>query len=123
MSTFTLDEIREAAEAKYGSTVIPLPGGIEVKLLNPIRLSKEKRAELMRIQGEMNSLAESAEGASDEDAIDTTEAQFDLLARAIRTVCETQRQADALLAKIGHDGGQLLTVFERYNKSEAPGEA
>ncbi len=123
MSTFTLGQIREAAEAKYGSTIIPLGNGVEAKLLNPIRLSKEKRAELMDIQKQMNELAEANDAESSEGSVDTTEAQFELLSKAIRAVCETTRQADALLAEIGHDGGQLLTVFELYNKTEKPGEA
>ncbi|MEU9777267.1 phage tail assembly protein [Streptomyces sp. NPDC047968] len=53
MASYTLDDIRAAAEARYGSTDISLGGHI-VRLLNPLRLSKANRDKLAALQDEIN---------------------------------------------------------------------
>lgn len=108
MSAFTLDDIRAAAEAKYGSTDIKLSSGNEVRLLNPLRLPKEKRAALQGLQEAME-----AEGSDQEEE----------LARAIHLIAATPAQADALLAEVDGDLALLATIFERYTEGAQVGEA
>ena len=111
--SFTLDNIREAAEAKYGATEIEV-GSRTVRLLNPLRLSKAKRNELMALQGKLD-----AEATDGEEPVD----QEELLSGAIRLVCETSGQADCLLDEINGDLAVLAQVFETYGKGTQLGEA
>lgn len=111
MANFTLDDIRTAAEAKYGSTDIELGDGMVVKLVNPLRLPKLRRDALMNIQGDLNAEGEDAKG------------QEEILAEAIRLVAEKPVQAEALLEAVGDDLTVLAEIFERYTKSTQVGEA
>lgn len=108
MASFTLDDIRAAAEARYGSTDIELGDGRHCRLLNPLRLAKERRSELMALQGQLDS------EDSDQEA---------LLAHAIRLVAEHEHMADELLGHIGGDLTVLAQVFETYGKETQVGEA
>src|SRR5690349_8995707 len=83
MATFSLDDIKAAAEAKYGSTDID---GCE--LLNPLRLPKKKRDALMDLQHEL-----------DKDGAD----QETLLADAIRLVAASKTKAEKLIEAIDGD--------------------
>lgn len=107
MSAYTLDDIRAAAEAKYASTDIQV-GDTTVRLINALRLPKEKRAALMSIQDDME-----AEGSDQEET----------LAKAIELVAETPAQAKLLLTEIGDDLAILAQVFEVYGKATQVGEA
>lgn len=107
MSTIMLDDIRAAAERKYGSTNIDT-GTRTVKLLNPLRLAKKQRDALMAVQEKLN-----AEGA-DQEA---------LLAEALTLVAESAPAAKALLASIGGDLAVLVEVFSRYTEGTQAGEA
>ena len=107
MSAFMLDDIRAAAEAKYGSTDIDLGTRI-VKLLNPLRLGKKQRTALIAVQDKLN-----AEGA-DQEA---------LLTEALSLVAESPAAAKALLAAVGDDLAVLVEVFSRYSEGTQAGEA
>lgn len=107
MSTFMLDDIRAAAEAKYGSTDIDL-GTRTVKLLNPLRLPKKQRDALMAVQEKLN-----GEGA-DQEA---------LLSEALSLVADSPTAAKALLAAVGGDLAVLVEVFKRYSEGTQAGEA
>jgi hypothetical protein len=107
MANYTLDDIRSAADTKYASTDIQV-GDTLVCLINALRLPKEKRAELLAIQDDL-----------DKDDAD----QEEILAKAIRTVAATDKQADALLDAIGEDLAMLAQVFETYGKATQVGEA
>jgi hypothetical protein len=98
MATYTLDDIRAAAEAKYGEVA---------RLLNPLRLSKEKRKELGEAQERLS------------EADDQQAALEDLL----RLVAENKRAADRLLSALGGDLGYLVSVFDKYTKGTQAGEA
>ncbi|MFH8414356.1 phage tail assembly protein [Streptomyces collinus] len=108
MAQITLDSIRKAAEAKYGSTDIELGDGFTARLLNPLRLAKEKRAELLKIQDKLNG-----------DDVD----QEQVLADAIRLVAENEKAADKLLKEIGSDLAVLAQIFETYSNGTQVGEA
>lgn len=107
MATFSLDDIRSAAEAKYGSTDIQV-GEKTVRLLNPLRLGKKDRDALMALQEQM--------GKEDSD----TE---EILHDVIRLVAESDSQAEALLEAVGDDLGVLMEIFTRYNEGTQLGEA
>lgn len=107
-NSFSLDDIRKAAEAKYGSTDIELPDGKVCSLVNPLRLSKEKRAELVSMQDKM-----------DESGAD----QFDILADAIRLVATSKSKAEALIEAADGDLTILVEVFSNYTSSTQVGEA
>lgn len=111
--SFTLDNIREAAEVKYGATEIEV-GDRTIRLLNPLRLSKEKRTALMALQGKLDAEAKDGEDAPDQEA---------LLSEAITIVAATAGQAEYLLTEIDGDLAVLAEVFETYGKGTQLGEA
>ncbi|MEU2111517.1 phage tail assembly protein [Streptomyces sp. NPDC019507] len=107
MASFSLDDIRAAAERKYGSTDIEF-GGETVRLLNPLRLSKARRDELLALQDQL--------GKEDSD-------QAEVLSKAIRTVAESEKIADKLLTEVGGDLAILAEIFGHYGESTQVGEA
>ncbi|WP_329022513.1 MULTISPECIES: phage tail assembly protein [Streptomyces] len=107
MASYTLDDIRSAADRKYGSTDIEVSGET-VRLLNPLRLTKAKRDSLLGLQEEM--VRDDADQAA-------------LLSEAIRTVAQSETAADSLLTEIGGDLAVLAEVFGRYGESTQAGEA
>ncbi|NEA50457.1 phage tail assembly protein [Streptomyces sp. SID10815] len=107
MASFSLDDIRAAAEARYGSTDIELADRT-VRLLNPLRLSKAKRDDLSALQDHLG-----ADGA-DQEA---------LMSEAIRLVAESDSAADALLDVVNGDLALLAEIFDRYGKGTQVGEA
>lgn len=116
MSTkrFTLDDIRNAAEEKYGSTWLELAGG-EVELVNVLRLPKEKRKVIMNI-------AKKADEEGDEKETDVDETREDLLAGLV-AACRTSAQGKILEEEIGGDTVFVIEVFSLYMKETQAGEA
>ncbi|NUV86592.1 hypothetical protein G6W61_10270 [Streptomyces sp. KAI-26] len=107
MASFSLDDIRAAAERKYGSTDITF-GDDTVRLLNPLRLSKTRRDALAKLQDEM--------GREDVD-------QAEALADAIRTIAESDKAAEKLLQAVDMDLAILAEIFGHYGESTQAGEA
>lgn len=111
--SITLDSIRAAADAKYGSFDIELTDGSVTKLLNPLRLHEDARAELKVVSGLL------ANSTEDTESVD----QVDLFQRAIRCVAETPAQAEALLTAVGRDLAILAEIFAGYGEGTQAGEA
>jgi len=108
MANFTLDDIRAAAEAKYGSTEIELADGTVCKLINPLRLPKLKRDELTKIGDKLE--------GEDVD-------QAEVFADAIRLASDNALAAEKLIDACGGDLAILAQVFEAYTKGAQVGEA
>lgn len=117
MSSFTLDDIRAAAETKYGATEIDLGGDTKVRLLNPLRLSKAKRDALVALQKELDHQEDGAEEGTEH--ID----QEGAFKETIRLVAESQYQAETLLSAVGDDLAVLAEIVERYSRGTQVGEA
>jgi hypothetical protein len=107
MASYSLDDIRAAAERKYGSTDITL-GEDTVRLLNPLRLPKARRDALLSLQEQMS--------ADDAD-------QAALLSDAIRTIAESEKAAEKLLEAVSGDLAVLAEIFGHYGESTQAGEA
>ncbi|MCY0921663.1 MULTISPECIES: phage tail assembly protein [Streptomyces] len=107
MASYSLDAIRDAAEARYGSTDIELNDDT-IRLLNPLRLSKAARSELTQLQDRM--------GGEDAD-------QEELLSEAIRLVAEHPKAATKLLTAINGDLAVLAEIFDAYGRGTQAGEA
>lgn len=116
-NTLTLDDIRAAAEAKFGATEIPLGDGAVCRLLSPVRMSKAKRAALVE-------LTKSKGDEDDETAVDDTE---ETLVGVIKLAAETEEQANRLLAFLTIEGeidlGMASVVVESFLKAQQVGEA
>lgn len=100
----TLASIREATEAKYGSTIVDL-GKDKVELVNALRLGKTKREKLTELQ-------------KDEE-IEVHEK----LSQLVRLVAKTEAQAEKLLAAVGEDTAVLAEIVNTYTKGTQAGEA
>lgn len=111
MSNFTLDDIRAAAEKKYGQLVIEF-GNEKVELRNPLRLSKDERKTLVKIQNEMDE-AENDEGFDQEEA----------MKNIIILVAKEETSAKHLIAEIGDDLTVLAQIFASYGEATQAGEA
>lgn len=107
---FTLDDIREAAEKKYGSVFITVED-TEVELVNVLRLKKDKRDIIMN-------LAKDSE--DDDNDIDATR---DKLLEGLRAACRTKTQGDVLVEALGDDTALVAEVFAHYTKDTQAGEA
>lgn len=102
----TLDDIRRAAEARYGSYDIDLADGFTVSLLNPLRLTAEARQKLQSLED----IGES--GDTEGVLIDT-----------VRTLAATPAQAERLIAEVNGDLAVLATIIEQYGENTQAGEA
>lgn len=111
MASYTLDDIRDAAEAKYASTDIDLGEGRVLRLVNPLRLTKDERAALRVVQEDIN------DEAVDEDA------QIAGMQSIIRIAAQYNDLADVLFEVAGDDLAVLASVLELYNKGTQAGEA
>lgn len=107
-TTFTLDSIREAAEAKYGNMVITLNDGFEVELVNALRLPKAKRDALLETQNKLE------DDNADQEAV---------FAEIVRVVASNETAANRLLEEVGNDLTILVSIFESYGKLTQVGEA
>lgn len=107
-TNFSLDDIRAAAEAKYGSTDIELGDGTVVVLLNPLRLPKLKRDQLTKI-GEL---------LEDENAD-----QAEVFADALRLAAKNKASVEALIEEVDGDLAILAQIFEAYTGATQSGEA
>lgn len=115
----TLEDIADAAEAKFGSTDIPI-GGATVKLVSPVRLGKLKREELL-------SLAKGSDKTDEEDDADLEEVAAKYV-RIIELAADTENHAELLLSKLRDEDGsydlaKLISVVQAYMKAQQVGEA
>jgi len=124
MATFSLDQIKAAADAKYGSLDIPLSdkAGDVVRLLNPLRMSEAQRAELRTIQDKLNDISAAAEG-DEEPSEDAVKEQTDLIAEMLLAVAENKVAGKKLLDALGGDLAMTMVVFEQYTEGTQAGEA
>lgn len=106
-NTFTLADIRAAAEKKYGDFPVELGPGDVVVLRNALRLSKSERAALKRAQESMKA----------EDADEQV-----LLEDCIRIVA-APGQGQRLVDAIGGDLTVLAETFSKYAEGTEAGEA
>ncbi|WP_432482595.1 phage tail assembly protein [Kineococcus esterisolvens] len=114
MASFSLDDIRSAAEARYASTDIDLGGGKTVSLVNPLRLSKAKRDRFRALQEDLTrDVPEGEEGPDQEE----------ILKDVFRVVAQTEAQAERLIKALDGDLAQMVLIFERYGEETQPGEA
>lgn len=104
----TLDSIRAATEAKYGSYNIQISKDVAVRLLNPIRLTKDARDRLLALPDEMRK--------PDADHVA-------VLRDAIAALAETEDGAKLLLDALGDDAALLTEVFAGYMIATQVGEA
>lgn len=115
MAAFSLDDIRNAAEAKYGSTDITTSAGSVVKMRNPLRMSKVERDALVAIQDELD--------GQDEDGNDREVDHEEVLGRAITLTAENKEAAAQLLADCNGDLAMLVAIFDMYKDGTQAGEA
>lgn len=108
MKTITLDSIREAVEAKYASYDVEYAEGKVVRLLNAIRIDKDKRDKLLDLQRALK-----------EDGAD----QAALLADCLRAVADNKARADELIKAVNGDLAILMELFSEYSKATQVGEA
>jgi hypothetical protein len=105
MSRVTLDEIRRAAEQRYGDFDVTLPDGTTVTLRSPLRLSREDR----QLLGDVEQLAD----VGDADAI----------TEALKIAAKTPEQGKRLLEAIGGDLATAAVLFEQWATAVSVGEA
>ena len=102
MPSISLTDIQKAADRKYGPlTIEGVPGG-DVVLVNPLRMSKAKRAKLAKLD---------ADGDTDEK-----------LADIIRLAVDKPADAKRLLDATGGDLTYLAEICQRWTGSAQVGE-
>lgn len=106
-NTFSLDDIRAAADKKFASVEIQV-GDTKVRLINALQLPEERR----------NALLEAQKRAGEENA-----SQVEVLKDCIRIVADTEGGAEALLNEVGDNLAVLVEIFATYNKDTEAGEA
>ena len=108
MANFSLDDIRSAAEAKYGSLEITFDEGKTLVMLNPLKLDKATRKEIASLQDKND------EADSDQEEI---------LSEMIVKAASNKEIAADFLAVVGGDLTIIAEVLDRYGKLTQVGEA
>jgi Mycobacteriophage tail assembly protein len=116
MMKVTLEDLRAAADAKYGDYEIDLGEQGSVVLRNALRLPAAQRRELGALQDRLNG-----------DGGKSTADQFGDMAETIKEVvlllATSTPAARKLLVKVGDDLALLLELFAGYQEHTQPGEA
>jgi len=109
MANIQFDDIRQAAEEKYGPYIIEgIPGG-NVTLLNAIRLPKSKRMRLVKLQSMQ--------------AKEMVKEQDQLLRDMLQLVAATADDAQRLLAVVGDDSALMAELLNDYGQKAQSGNA
>ena len=105
MASFTIDDIRAAADKKYAATEFPFGDDVLV-LRNALRLSKEERKELTSIQ---DGIKEDPEAGME---------------KALKIAAADKKVAEKYLKEVvAGDAAILATVFDFYTGQTQAGEA
>ena len=110
--TVTLDDIREAAEKRFGNMEIVLDESTTVVLRNPLRLSKSEREELQGLQEGLN-----------EKENPTQEEQIEMLVEILLLVSESKSATRRLVDHLEGDPTELMAIFGLYQDGMQVGEA
>lgn len=105
MATFSLDNIRDAAEKKFAHTDIEV-GDTVVRLVNVLQMSEDKRAALRAAEAD-------TEGISEREALE----------RVIRLVAEDADKAEVLISAVDGNLAMLAEILSTYNGETQAGEA
>ena len=108
MATYTLDDIREAADKKYGGLTIELGEGHNVTLRNMLRLSREERGKIEQLR------------ERDDESIEET---IEGLREAVLMLADSSDNGRALLDMIGDDAALLIHIFKTWQDQTQAGEA
>lgn len=125
--SFSLDDIRKAADAKYGSYDIDLEDGSVVHLRNVLRLSKAERKELAELEGKLST--KSASEDEDDDAaegdVEVVEEvdQQDIIEKQLVLIAHNKSLGKQLIKEIGGDFGVVLHIYTEWGKGTQMGEA
>lgn len=109
----TLDDIRAAAEAKYGSYTIQLDSTTSITLRNAMRLPKKERDALGELQKRIND----AEDINDIDAL------IEAVKDALSVIAQEKPLAERLIAEIGDDLPILMQIFAAWSEATMGPEA
>lgn len=130
---FSLADIHDAIERKYGPVPINLGESGVVELQQLHRLPDSKQDELLSYQDRFNDMQRTIKRAQDPeegeekvtgDEIRQMKAEgIEALESILRLVCKNERDADLLIAACNHDQLVLTEVFKRYQESTQLGEA
>lgn len=139
MPGFSLDDVKEAVDAKYGPCEINLGPGIEpVVLLPTARLGDDKLEQMKGMVDDFNRLQATAremqESSANEDDPEEAKRMIDLakaqrqeavaaLENALRIPARSEADADRLIEACEHDMLYLSSVFAEYQKTGQVGEA
>lgn len=120
----TLDDIRAAAERKYGDYEVDLGQDRVLVLSNPLRLPKAKRKDLFALIDKVQ--ADDTGPDADEDRpsqADEIEGQLGAVRDILRLIADRAEYAEELITAIGDDLPMLMEIFEGYMGVAQPGEA
>lgn len=109
----TLDDIRSAAEKRYGDVEVPLPDGSTCVLRNALKLSDKERDEISTMQNKINSAKD------DGESVDQRKFLEDMLV----TLAATKAQGRKLVTQLGGDLTLLASMVHTYQESTQMGEA
>lgn len=109
----TLEDIYNATAARFAALTLNAGGAGKLTLRNPLRLSKDERAELTALY-KAEGVKEGEEGSAD---------QVEFLRKLFHIVADDKQLVDRVLERIGDDLGVLFVTAERYMATVKPGEA
>lgn len=130
MASFTLDELREVVNEKYAPLEIPMGEAGTARLIQALRLPDDKLGKLTAIQREFNAMQQEEKDEDgkviepdQDDQLKMRPLMIEKLRAMIRTVTETEEQAESLISAVGDDLPFLMTIIEKYSETTQLGEA
>lgn len=115
---YTLDQLRQDVERRYGDFEVELAEGVTLALRSPLRLSSDERHDL---DGMFSAYQRAREETSEIAVVDTT---VDMLRDQIRILARDKAVADRFLdSDSGSDIAVLSVLVEHYNEETQAGEA
>lgn len=112
---FTLDQLREAADAKFGDFTVELSETSVVRLQSPVRLPQATRVKIREYQDFINQFDE----AEEQDPEQLLQSIYGL----VREVARDKRPVNQLIKELDGDIGAWMVLLEAYGKDSQVGEA
>ena len=115
MPSFSLADLNAAADKQYGNFEIPVSEDEVLVFLNPLRLTKERRAKMTKLfqNGTIASRLE------DEPELD----MYDLYREAFQIAAVNEGTFERLVEVVGDSPAKWTLLFSEYNGTSELGEA